>query len=286
MSKKANDIVNKPQDGAQVAPPAPDNKAVVATVEGVQTPAIIESKWFSDSKRKIKDVEDLENLLLPKTDTKKLFDTTIKKIFAEGDKMDKSKVVIAFALLKAYDYELHTQDPDCKNFYEYAFKYFGISKTEVSQCLQVARRFGKYETTADGKYIPKYTLEDKFAGFSVRKLYAIRALNDCDIEDKIKPEMTVVQLTNFAKFILEGGLDRPALTADYEDDDAEEIDAEEFAEEVTEKQVDPKKLVKLVQTVNLDKLMDKPIMLEIDKSRNYILSLDKSNNLVVEIKGV
>ena len=124
----------------------------------------------------ISEVDNLE--LAPIKDEIKALDTAIKSLFVEADKISNSKFKTAFTILKIYDYKLF-RHMEYQNIYDLCADKFGMARTSVNECLQMARRFGQYDYNEDTqKYIPKYKLDDFYSDYNFSQLYALRTLTD------------------------------------------------------------------------------------------------------------
>lgn len=247
---------------------------------------------FDVSDDKVEIVSDLKNLELPKiADVDKAFNTLVDTFRKEEAKVEKSRLKSAFILLKIYDYELYKLG--FSNIYDFASDNFGLSRTSVNEALNVARRFGSYTSKnvyLEGyddpfeKYTPNYKLDGKFTNYSFSQLYYIRKLTDEQIEKLgITPNCSVrairEQVNNFMN-----GLPDDMEEVDVEDVSADTDETTTESEDVpggNEVMNEPVEKKNVVGLINLDDLMDKPLLLE-PSNKGYILSLDDKNNLVIK----
>lgn len=251
---------------------------------------------FDISDDKVEVVSDLKNLELPKiADAEKTFNSLVDTFRKEEDKVEKSRLKSSFILLKIYDYELYKLG--FSNIYEFASNNFGLSRTSVNEALNVARRFGSYTTKSvylEGydepveKYTPNYKLDGRFTNYSFSQLYYIRKLTDNQIDQLgITPECSVRAIRQTVNNFMNGLPDNMEEvdvsgvsneTSETDSFESDSIDNGSFVDDAMNKPVEEKNVVGLI---NLDDLMDKPLLLE-PSNKGYILSLDDKNNLVIK----
>ncbi len=239
-------------------------------------------------------VSDTKNLELPKvTDVDKAFSTLVDSFRKEEIKVEKSRLKSAFILLKIYDYDFYKLG--YLNIYDFSLETFGLSRTSVNEALNVARRFGAYiekDVYFEGyeepekKYTPAYKLNGKFINYSFSQLYYIRKLTDEQIEKLgITPECSVRAIRERVTNFMNGTdsieeVDVEDVTADTEGETSSEIEGEGMADDVKSMN-EPVENKNIAGLINLDDLMDKPLLLE-PSTKGYILSLDNNNNLVIK----
>lgn len=254
---------------------------------------------FDISDDKVGVVSDLKNLELPKiVDAEKTFNSLVDTFRKEEDKVEKSRLKSAFILLKIYDYELYKLG--FSNIYDFASDNFGLGRTSVNEALNVARRFGSYITKSVyikdydepvDKYTPSYKLDGRFTKYNFSQLYYIRKLTDDQIEQLgITPECSVRAIretvNNFMNRISSGEeeieeVDVTEVSNDTDETDNLEGDSVNNGSSVDDTMNKPVEEKNVVGLINLDDLMDKPLLLE-PSNKGYILSLDDKNNLVIK----
>lgn len=244
--------------------------------------AVLE-KWEIDCVEKIKKVQDVDNLILTNSITpQKAFDSALKNYRLEQAKVSKSKINLAFVVLRAYDYQAHTCNEEFKDFYDFTKKCFDMSKTNTSECLNVARRFGAYEYDGNlRKFKPLYKIDDKYVDFSFYQLYEMRCLQDEDIENNSIDSSVPVSRIKLIITLLKDKENafQYSLEDVTEDEEIEENDAD-----IDDNTMTPPVEIgnnRLVGRVNLDEIMDKPWKLDATKG-GYIIRLDNDNNMVIE----
>lgn len=195
---------------------------------------------------------------------------------------ENSKLKMMFLVLKAYNTEVFKQDEECKNFYDFTKKYFDMSKTNTSECLQVARKFGKFEMLDNGLINVLYELDEDYQGYSFSQLYAMRQLDYDVIAENITPDMPVSKIKEQAEILI--NIDTlPLPFEDTGEDTAEEQPGDTSTDsETSEETEESEKEKDLIGKVNLDELMDRPVKLDGNK-KGYVLSLDEDNNLVIKV---
>lgn len=237
-------------------------------------------------------ITDTKNLELPNVaDVDKTFNTLVDNFRKEEVKVENSRLKSAFILLKIYDYEFYKLG--FSNIYDFASDNFGLSRTSVNEALNVARRFGLYiekDVYREGygeplkKYTPRYKLNDKFVNYSFSQLYYIRKLTDDQIEQLgITPECSVRAIRETVNHFM-NGLPDEMEEVDVEDVSADTDGTTSESEEIpggNDVMNEPVEKKNVVGLINLDDLMDKPLLLE-PSNKGYILSLDDKNNLVIK----
>lgn len=223
-------------------------------------------------------VSDIANLSLPEIkDEPKALESAIKSLFAEAGKMSNSKFKTCFLIMKIYDYKLF-RHMEYANIYDFCSDKFGMAKTSVNECLQIARRYGLYETDENtDKLIPRYKLDDFFSDYNYSQLYNLRTLTDQTIASEYPYTMTIREIREK----MSNSRSQLLTTADMTesvDVKAVEVSVEEEKEVMNAPEEKPKEM-----TIDLDMLMDKPLKLDNKECKGYILRLDKnSNDLIVE----
>lgn len=235
----------------------------------------------SIDKNKVELLADTRNLSLAEIkDIESTYNKLVVELEKEGEKMSKSKLSVAFKLLKIYDNELYKVEYG--NMYDFAFDRFGMAKASVSESLNVARRFGSYKEVViysendetQHKYAPQYKLDSAYADFSFTQLYMIRGLLDEEIDDiGITPEMSTRQIKKAIEEYRYGISEDTTKDTDLPDEETEEMEESEV--------MNPPEKVTLVGKISLDELIDRPLKLEPSKS-GYIITLDKDDNIVVK----
>lgn len=214
-----------------------------------------------------------ENLLLSNIiDKKKELDKCMKKIHAEFLKVEKAKLNSAFILLRINDYELFQNDEmSYKSIYDFCSEICGLSKATVSECLTVARVFGKYDIDNDtGKFIPTYTLLEDFKDFNFSQLYAMRSLSFDYIKDNITPDMSVKCIKGIVNNSMQNAL-------------TDNIDPLPFSDEMNEPEEEEDADVEKVAffgTITLEQLENTPLKLP-RTDKGYIVKLN-NDSIIIE----
>lgn len=163
MSKKAIENIENKENNI-MNPPTEESTAVVVPTDKIFT------------------IEEVE-------ETKK----HTKKIINELSKAEKAFTQVSCEIAWLYDNDRYKALEPNMSFEQFAEKHFGFKKTQAYCLLKLVERFGN--RGKDGDYI----IDDKYKKYGHTKLINMVNLSDKQIDENIKPTMTVADIKKAVK---------------------------------------------------------------------------------------
>ncbi|MBE5877873.1 MAG: hypothetical protein E7290_13460 [Lachnospiraceae bacterium] len=120
----------------------------------------------------------------------------VVKVLTEYGKAEKAFINVACEIAWLYhDNRYKAVAVNC-NFEEFCKEKFGFEKSQSYGLKSLVTRFGKCDENG------VYTIEDKYKSYGQTQLMAMIPLQDAQIEDNIRPDMSVLKIKGIVKDLL------------------------------------------------------------------------------------